>query len=105
MEAHEVIWELRIRAIQFISRKGEDYFPYANSDANKERTARIGDFWLKLLSGRQLKVGRSQLDRSLPDMVLYDSARMLDYQNVHVIEVVLLPLLRKEMILDDLAAV
>lgn len=105
MEAYEVVFELRLRALRVIEKRGEDYFPYVNSDDNKERTARVGEFWLKLISGRQLLVGIPRTDGTVPDKILYDSDRVLDYQNVHVIEHVLLPALRKEMVLDDLAGV
>ena len=99
-----VISELRVRAIRLLARNGDTYFPYGPND-EKRRSVDLGNIWVWLFSGRRLTVSVALPECKHPGLIVYDSDRLFDYQNVHVIEHVVLPALRREMVLDDLASV
>ena len=102
-ESSEVVAELRARAIRLIARHGISTYPHG-VNGEGVRVFNIDDIRFEVRSGRRLLVGFSGARYTeVMSKVLYDSDRLVKYQNVHVIRLEVLPRLRKEMVLDDLA--
>ncbi len=94
--------EIRSRSIRYLTTRGETLYQQSYHPGYKERRARLGNVLLRLVWNQHLII---TVDASPRDLVVYDSDRLEEYQNQHVIEHVVLPLLRREMLLDDLARV
>lgn len=104
-EQYSLVSELRIRAINLVARHGEDTMPNGPW-GDKVKVAVLDNLRFEIVNGRHLRVGIARKD--YPEMIgetIYDSDNLRNVVDTNLIKVMVLPLMRRKMVLDDLASV
>lgn len=100
-----LVSELRSRTIRLVARCGEETMPNGPW-GDKVKVAILDKLRFEVVNGRQLRVGIKR--KGYPEMIgetIYDSDDLRHVVDLHLIKVMVLPLMRREMVLDDLASV
>lgn len=110
----ETIAELRIRTIRLVSRNGVTTMPSGPwGDKIKVATLKIPAFQImggrtlrfEIVNGRAMRVGIGHEDWDSIDETIYDTDNNRRVADINLINKMILPLMRREMLLDDLASV
>jgi len=91
--------ELRSRCFWLLNQRGKTTLNGVS------RAVTIENIGIKLVAGTHLTVAAHTRTSPSITFLLYDSERPPEYHNLHTICWVVLPLLRKEMVLDDLSRI
>lgn len=114
MSDAEIIAELRIRTIRLVALHGEETMPNGPwGDKVKVASLKIpaGEIMggrilrFEVVNGRAIRVGISHEDWGQISEPIYDTDKTRRVVDMNLINGMLLPLMRREMLLDDLASV